>query len=145
MEGGLSLSDFIAGVKKELIQASKNGANEPFFELTEVELEANFVLGLSATAKGGLDFFVKLEGTTSGTQTHRVKIKLKPIERKPTGIVLSSNRKNINIEKIIDRPIMSPLCMAKPEMRKCKDRKKTTIAMKSNKASLKGRSTTTKP
>jgi hypothetical protein len=91
MEGGISLSDFIIGVKNELIQASeKGGKDTPLLELTEVELEANFVLGVSA--KGGMDFFVKVEGDTSATQTHRVKIKMKPLAHTTPQIYTTENQ-----------------------------------------------------
>lgn len=77
MEGGISLKDFILGVKKELQAASAEGSVNPFLELTQVELEAEF--GLDAKGGVGFDFFVKVDGETTAKQLHKVKLVFSPI------------------------------------------------------------------
>ena len=77
MKGKISLSAFIDGVKNELIDSAKKGSEKPFFVLEDVELEAEF--GVEVEGKTGFKFFVDLEGKASGTQTHRVKLRLKPL------------------------------------------------------------------
>jgi len=58
MKGMISLKDFILGVKKELQEASTEGSKNPFLELTQVELEAEFSLDATASAEGGFKFLV---------------------------------------------------------------------------------------
>ena len=67
------------GVKEELQKASEEGSGNPFFELTEVELDTSFALEVGAEAEGGFKFFVSLKGNTTAGQTHAVKIKFKPL------------------------------------------------------------------
>ena len=83
MKGRISLKDFIHGVKRELIDTSATAEGDPAFEMTEVELEAEFVLEASAKVEGGFAFFVKAEGGTAASQTHKVKITLRPLKKDP--------------------------------------------------------------
>ena len=83
MKGRISLKDFIHGVKRELIDTSATAEGDPAFEMTEVELEAEFVLEASAKIEGGFAFFVKAEGGTAASQTHKVKITLRPLKKDP--------------------------------------------------------------
>ena len=80
MEGGISLKDFILGVKKELQEASAEGSKNPFLELAQVELEAEFGLDAEALAEGGFKFLVKVGGKASASQSHKVKLVFSPIK-----------------------------------------------------------------
>lgn len=80
MKGRISLKDFIHSVKDELLDTSATSKGEAAFEMTEIELETEFVLDASAKGEGGLAFFVKLSGETTASQSHKVKVKLKPIK-----------------------------------------------------------------
>ena len=77
MKGRISQSDFIESVKTELFEAAQKGGKKPLFTLEDVELETEF--SIEAEGKAGFKFFVDLEGKTKGAQTHRVKLRLKPI------------------------------------------------------------------
>ena len=79
MEGMISLKKFILGVKRELQEASAEGSKNPFLELTQVELEAEFSLDATASAEGGFKFLVKVGGETSASQSHKVKLIFSPI------------------------------------------------------------------
>lgn len=48
----ISLKEFITGVKQELQEASAEGAKNPFLELTQVELKAEFGMDAKASAEG---------------------------------------------------------------------------------------------
>lgn len=78
MKNRIELGDFIHQVKQELVNAQRND-DKPFYTLEEVELEVSFVLGTSGRAKGSI-FVVDIEGTANSTQTHKIKLRLKPIE-----------------------------------------------------------------
>lgn len=80
MKGGISLKDFILGVKKELQEASTEGSKNPYLQLTQVELEAEFSLDAKALAEGSLMFLVKLGGETTASQLHKVKLIFSPIK-----------------------------------------------------------------
>ena len=80
MEGGISLKDFILGVKKELQEASAEGSKNPFLELAQVELEAEFGLDAEALAEGGFKFLVRVGGKASASQSHKVKLVFSPIK-----------------------------------------------------------------
>lgn len=80
MKGRISLKDFIHGVKRELLETSASTEGNAAFEMTTVELETEFVLEASAKVEGGFAFFVKAEGGTSASQTHKVKITLRPLK-----------------------------------------------------------------
>ncbi|WP_110687005.1 trypco2 family protein [Salinicola aestuarinus] len=72
----ISLSKFIESVKAELKGAQSD--EEPFYELTEVELEVAFAM--TSEAGGGFKFVVfDLGGKASETATHRVRLKLEPL------------------------------------------------------------------
>ncbi len=75
MKGKISLGDFIREVKKELVQATKDREDEPFFALTDVELEASF--SLEAEGEVGMKFIVETKGTTTASQVHKVTLKFK--------------------------------------------------------------------
>lgn len=79
MKGGISLKDFILGVKEELKEASTEGSKNPFLELTQVELEAEFGLDAKASGEGGFKFLVKIGGETTASQLHKVKLIFSPI------------------------------------------------------------------
>lgn len=78
MRGGISISEFIHRVKDELVHAQVKNGGEPFYRLTEVELEISFVLGASGKAKGSL---MVLEASTEAKaqQSHKVTLKLEPV------------------------------------------------------------------
>lgn len=80
MKGNISIKEFISQVKDELIDAVDD--QTPFFELGEVELEVAFVLDTKAKAGAKL-FVVDVGGETTATQTHRVRLKLKPFVETP--------------------------------------------------------------
>ena len=79
MEGNISLKDFILGVKKELQEASSEGSANPFLELNQVELEAEFSLETSAGVEGGFSFFVKANAGAGASQSHKVKLIFSPV------------------------------------------------------------------
>ncbi len=79
MKGHISLKDFILGVKKELQEASSEGSKNPFLELNQVELEAEFGLETSAGVEGGFSFFVKANVEAGASQSHKVKLIFSPI------------------------------------------------------------------
>lgn len=79
MKGNISLKDFILGVKKELQDASAEGAKNPFLELNQVELEAEFSLETSGGVEGGFSVFVKASIEEGATQSHKVKLIFSPI------------------------------------------------------------------
>ena len=89
MKGRISLKDFIQGVKQELLEASETTIGPAAFEMTEIELEAEFVLEATAKAEGSFAFFVKVEGGASTSQSHKVKVKMRPI-KPATSIGISS-------------------------------------------------------
>ncbi len=80
MKGNISLKDFILGVKKELQEASSEGSANPFLELNQVELEAEFGLETSAGVEGGFSFFVKATAEAGASQSHRVKLIFSPVQ-----------------------------------------------------------------
>lgn len=79
MKGNISLKDFILGIKKELQDASAEGAKNPFLELNQVELEAEFGLETSGSVEGGFSFFVKAAAEGGASQSHKVKLIFSPI------------------------------------------------------------------
>jgi hypothetical protein len=79
MKGRISLKDFIHSVKNELLDTSASSEGVAAFEMTEIELETEFVLDTSAKGEGTLAFFVKLSGEATASQSHKVKVKLKPL------------------------------------------------------------------
>ena len=79
MKGNIDLKKFITGVKEELVQASKDGSTNPFFELPEVELQTEFSLEASASAEGGFKFLIKVGAGTTAGQSHKVLLKFKPL------------------------------------------------------------------
>jgi hypothetical protein len=79
MKGNISLKDFILGVKKELQDASAEGAKNPFLELNQVELEAEFGLEISGGVEGKFSFFVKATAEAGASQSHKVKLIFSPI------------------------------------------------------------------
>jgi len=79
MEGGISLKKFILGVKQELQEASAEGSDNPFLELTQVELETEFSLETSGGVEGGFSFFVKASAEAGASQSHKVKLIFSPI------------------------------------------------------------------
>ena len=91
MKGRISLKDFIQGVKAELIDAAETSNGPAAFELTEVELEAQFVLDVAAKAEGAFAFFVKVGAETSASQTHKVKIKMRPLKPVSTANAVPKN------------------------------------------------------
>lgn len=80
MEGGISLKEFILGVKEELLNASAEGSKNPYLELNNVELEAEFELDLTGGVGGGLGIFVKAKIEGSAKQSHKVKLIFSPIK-----------------------------------------------------------------
>ena len=79
MKGRISLPDFIAQVKQELIEGQDKSGN-PFLELEEVTLEANFVLDTSARA--GAKLYVLEFGTEAkAQQSHKVVLKFLPVPK----------------------------------------------------------------
>jgi hypothetical protein len=80
MKGRISLKEFIHGVKQELLDASDNATGPAAFEMTEIELEAEFVLEATAKAEGSFAFFVKVEGGASTSQSHKVTVKMRPLK-----------------------------------------------------------------
>ena len=79
MKGKISISDFIHGVKKELVEAQTDSGT-PFYELEEVTLEISFALEVTGKAK--MNFYVvDVGGETKATQTHKVQLKLIPLEQ----------------------------------------------------------------
>jgi hypothetical protein len=79
VKGNISLKDFILGVKKELQDASAEGAKNPFLELNQVELEAVFGLETAGRVEGGFSVFVKAEAKVDASQSHKVKLIFSPI------------------------------------------------------------------
>lgn len=85
MKGYISLGSFIHQVREELEAAVRPG-EDPFYELRGVELEVTFGIESTGGGKGRL-LVVDLEGKVATSQTHRVKLQLKPI---PTKLLLPS-------------------------------------------------------
>ncbi len=79
MEGNISLKKFILGVKQELQDASAEGSKNPFLELTQVELEAEFSLEASGGVEGGFSFIVKAKADAAASQSHKVKLIFSPL------------------------------------------------------------------
>ena len=77
MKGKISLGDFIREVKQELVQATKDGSGDPFFALSDVELEASF--SLEAEGEVGMKFIVEAKGTATASQVHKVTLKFKTL------------------------------------------------------------------
>ncbi|WP_332777222.1 trypco2 family protein [Polaromonas sp.] len=77
IKGRISLGEFIRDVKKELVEAVKNRGDEPFFALTDVELEASF--SLEAEGEVGMKFIVEAKGATTASQVHKVTLKFKTL------------------------------------------------------------------
>jgi len=77
MKGKISLGDFIREVKNELVQATKDRKDDPFFALTDVELEALF--SLEVEGEVGMEFIVEAKGTTTASQVHKVTLKFKTL------------------------------------------------------------------
>lgn len=84
MKGKISLGDFIREVKNELVQATKDRKDDPFFALTDVELEASF--SLEAEGEVGMKFIVEAKGTTTASQIHKVTLKFKTLVPAPDGL-----------------------------------------------------------
>ena len=79
MKGGISLKDFIQGVRKELEEA-RVAPEDAFFELDQITLEASFSLDVSG--KGGAKFVVlDVSGESKASQTHKVTLVLKPFTK----------------------------------------------------------------
>lgn len=91
MKGKISLKEFILGVKEELKEASVEGSRNPFLELSQVELEAEFGLDAKASAEGGFKFLVRVGGETSASQLHKVKLIFSPIRESVAFEVSSSH------------------------------------------------------
>lgn len=79
MEGKISIGDFIYQVKKELKEA-QDKSGDPFYQLEEVNLEISFVLEAKGDSK--MNFYVvELGGGATATQTHKVSLKLVPLNK----------------------------------------------------------------
>ncbi|MGF6664817.1 hypothetical protein QF000_006485 [Paraburkholderia atlantica] len=79
----LSLPAFIRSVKEQLIAAESD--DKPFYYLEEVSLEVSFAL--DATIGGGVKLWVvDAKGDVKRQQTHKVTVKLKPLEGPPAYI-----------------------------------------------------------
>jgi len=92
MKGKISLKDFIHQVRDELVNA-QDESKEPFYELEDVELEVAFALEAKGGAKGKL-VVLELGGETKASQTHKVKLKLKPLKKD-----MNNNKSESSIKK----------------------------------------------
>lgn len=86
MKGNISISDFIHRVKQELVDAQEARIGDPFYRLAEVTLEISFVLDTTAKAGGSL-YVVEMSGETKAQQSHKVTLKLLPLERSSQDLV----------------------------------------------------------
>ena len=91
MKGRISLKDFIHGVKRELLDTSESSKGVPAFEMTEIELEAEFILETVGKLEGGFAVFVKAEGEVTTSQTHKVKITMRPLKPNPNVGFITDN------------------------------------------------------
>lgn len=80
MKGNISLKEFILGVKRELLEAAEEGSKNPFLQLNQVELEAEFGIETSAAVEGGFSVFVKAKADAGASQSHKVKLVFTPIK-----------------------------------------------------------------
>ncbi len=80
MKGNISIGDFIRQVKDEIREA-RDKTLDPLFKLEEISLEISFALEAGADSKMKL-YVVELGADTKATQTHKVTLKLVPIEEK---------------------------------------------------------------
>ncbi|WP_110691003.1 trypco2 family protein [Salinicola endophyticus] len=78
----IALGEFIGRVKEELRHAQSD--DDPFYELTDVELEVAFAM--TREAAGGYQVVVSdADGDASETATHRVRLRLSPLPVVPSG------------------------------------------------------------
>ncbi|WP_110678805.1 trypco2 family protein [Salinicola sp. RZ23] len=78
----IPLGEFIGSVKEELRHAQSD--DDPFYELTDVELEVAFAM--TSEAGGGFKAVVfDVSGKASETATHRVRLRLSPLPVGPSG------------------------------------------------------------
>lgn len=80
MKTDMLLSDFVTKVKEELV-AAQCKPEEAFYELTDVELEVSFALATTGKTKGKL-VVIELGGEVTASQTHHVRLKLRPVGNK---------------------------------------------------------------
>ncbi|BDV43993.1 hypothetical protein GURASL_29160 [Geotalea uraniireducens] len=85
MKGGISLKEFIADVKKELI-AAQAPHDTAFLELQNVELEVAFTLDTTGEAKARF-IVVDVGADIRTSQVHRVKLCFKPLPRQDADYV----------------------------------------------------------
>ena len=116
MKGRISLKDFIHGVKQELLDTSESSKGVPAFEMTEIELEAEFILETAGKVEGGFAVFVKAEGEVTTSQTHKVKITMRPIKPNPNvGFVTDNALTETPVNRISMSSIVStPLFVGAP-------------------------------
>lgn len=78
----IPLGEFIGSVKKELKNAQSD--DDPFYELTDVELEVAFAMTSEAGGRFQAVVF-DVGGKASETATHRVRLRLSPLPVAPSG------------------------------------------------------------
>ncbi|WP_219863145.1 trypco2 family protein [Vreelandella piezotolerans] len=89
MKTDMLLSDFVTKVKEELV-AAQCKPEEAFYELTDVELEVSFALATTGKTKGKL-VVIELGGEVTASQTHHVRLKLRPVGNKFQSKIVGQN------------------------------------------------------
>jgi len=80
MKGNISIKDFVKKVKDEIMQSIDD--ENPLFELDKIDLEITFQLEGNASAGFNLVVF-DAEPKATATQTHKVKLSLTPVVKRP--------------------------------------------------------------
>jgi hypothetical protein len=82
MKQDIGLKEMVVALRKELLDAQQEAAEQDLkFKIEEIEMEVALVTSKAGKGKGGVKFLVynaDLEGSLSKTQTHRLRLKLKP-------------------------------------------------------------------
>jgi hypothetical protein len=114
MHRNISLKEFIEDVRAEILDSIKP-VEESVFELEDLELEVSFALEFEAGGKAKF-FVVGAEAKASGTQTHKVKLKLRPLAP-PRQRELRAGRQEQETVPDAGRHPDSPIIIPIPERR----------------------------
>lgn len=116
MKTDVLLSDFIAKVKEELV-TSQCKPEEAFYELTDVELEVSFALATTGKTKGKL-VVIELGGGVTASQTHHIRLKLKPVGNKFQSNSVEKNAEHSVVSPSADNHSTTPPVLNEPKKEK---------------------------
>lgn len=103
MKTDMLLSDFVTKVKEELV-AAQCKPEEAFYELTDVELEVSFALATTGKTKGKL-VVIELGGEVTASQTHHVRLKLRPVGNKFKSRIVEKNEESSDLSSNTPKPL----------------------------------------